>query len=171
MTAAQTHTDRELLTWIWDRLRNEYGEHPGTAYMQRLAAIAKAQPENARTDVYTNGIYTPQSIASWAKILHENAVKAGWWDGFPDKKARNVGELLALAHSEISEALEEYRKGRFDEIYYVDGKPEGGAIEVADAIIRLLEMAEARGWDIEYAMVIKHSYNLTRPHRHGGKLA
>ncbi|MGI6182082.1 MAG: hypothetical protein ACOYIE_08400 [Agathobaculum sp.] len=39
-----------------------------------------------------------------AKQIHENAVDHGWWDeelGFP--------EVLALIHSEVSEALEEYR--------------------------------------------------------------
>lgn len=91
--------------------------------------------------------------------------------------ARNVGELMMLLVSEVAEAFEEYRSGHFDEIYYVDqsidqpSKPEGGAIELADLIIRLTEMAAQRGMNLDEAVRIKASYNETRSHRHGGKLA
>ena len=122
-----------------------------------------------------------------AKAVHENAVQHGWWDtekGFP--------EIIALIHSELSEALEEYRENR-PNIYYVaekaqddgtvvpeirtdwgDGdfageKPEGIAIELADAIIRILDYCGYTGIDIEEAIAIKHEYNKSRPYRHGGK--
>lgn len=113
----------------------------------------------------------PLSINSLAADIHKNAVAHGWW-GEGQKLDRNVGELLALAHGELSEALEEYRNGHFDDVYYSEGgKPEGGRFEVADTIIRLLDMAESRGWDMEAAILLKHHYNLGRSYRHGGKLA
>ncbi len=48
-------------------------------------------------------------------------------------------------------------------------KPEGLAIELADAVIRIADLAEALGVDLGEAIIAKHRYNQTRPARHGGK--
>ncbi len=68
--------------------------------------------------------------------IHKNAVEHGWWEG-----NRTFGEIIALCHSEMSEALEEYRKGKkLSEIYFEKaGKPEGISVELADCIIRILD--------------------------------
>lgn len=72
-----------------------------------------------------------------AKEVHENAVAHGWWE-----TERDFGELIALIHSEVSEVLEEYRNGHeLTETYYSEnGKPEGIPSEMADIIIRVLDI-------------------------------
>lgn len=109
------------------------------------------------------------NIAAMTGEIHDNAVSHGWWDG----GERNFGELLALVHSEVSEALEEYRNGHgTNETYYrEDGKPEGIPSELADIIIRVLDICGYYGIDIAAAIVEKHEFNTNRPYRHGGKRA
>lgn len=103
------------------------------------------------------------SIYEWQKSIHEVAKSKGWYD-----TERSNTELLALAICELSEAIEEERKGT-DTYYEVEGKPCGIQTEIADCIIRLLDMAESRGWNIEEVMQKKHKYNKTRSYRHNGK--
>lgn len=101
-----------------------------------------------------------------SKEIHKNAVEHGWWD-----EERGFPEIVALCHSELSEALEEYRNGRMpDEVYHGNGgKPEGIPIELADVIIRIFDYCGYAGIDIDTAVTHKHEYNKSRPYRHGGK--
>ena len=76
-------------------------------------AYNKAIPEPATGDVVDLS-----GIDYYQQMAHRISVSKGWWNGYLDnKKARNVPEMLALIHSEVSEALEEYREG-WMEIWY-----------------------------------------------------
>lgn len=157
-----------------------------------------------------------QNLNELAQQVHQTAVEHGWWEcatcgglgGIPTVseynetcptckgtgKHRNTAELLALVHSEVSEALEALRKPELDAICdkcvdgYKTGYPvglapkcrkcngTGGALagsrfaeELADVVIRVLDIAAGHGIDIEAAVAEKHAYNVTRPHKHGGK--
>ena len=85
------------------------------------------------------------------------------------------GELLALVHSEISEALEVYRirgeSGLNDIWHREDGKPEGFTVELADTLIRIFDMWAAYELDLEDALKTKMEFNKSRPYRHGNKKA
>jgi NTP pyrophosphatase (non-canonical NTP hydrolase) len=107
-------------------------------------------------------------LNAWQIEVHALALEKGWWD-----RPRNVPECLMLIVSELSEAMEEYRKG-FGVTTYRNldllEKPEGMPSELADAVIRILDLCQHLEIDLEYAMKQKHAYNKTRPYRHGNKL-
>lgn len=107
------------------------------------------------------------AINDFAKSVHKNAINHGWWES-----SRNFGELIALCHQELSEALEAFRDGhRPDETYYdKNGKPEGAPSELADVILRIFDMCGHYGIDIGSMLVEKHEFNKTRPYKHGGKV-
>lgn len=102
-------------------------------------------------------------INEFAREVHENSVAHGWWD-----EPRAFGEIIALCHSELSEALEAYRNGE-DMVWINDGKPDGIAVEMCDCIIRILDYLAEENIDIDYVLALKHAYNETRPYKHGGK--
>jgi hypothetical protein len=103
-----------------------------------------------------------------AENVHFAAVEKGWWDG-----ERPMGDVIANIHSELSEAWEFYRSGMsLTEVHYTgNNKPDGFAIELADTIIRILDLSARLGLDMDALVAEKMDYNQSRPHRHGGKLA
>ena len=100
---------------------------------------------------------------------HVAAAEAGWWTdpktgellcSAEDSPAKvNIGERIALMHSELSEALEGARKGAMD-----DHLPEFNAltVELADAVIRIFDFAGGLSLRLPEALVAKLAYNRTR---------
>ncbi len=110
----------------------------------------------------------PKTINEWVEEAHQLSKSKGWYDG----GERNIGEMIALIHSEASEALEEVRSGKsLTEVYYNEGskKPEGFGVEIADVVIRIMDLCKYTGVDLEKMIELKHAYNKTRPHKHGNK--
>lgn len=104
----------------------------------------------------------PSEFDKIAVEVNQTAIEKGWCED-----DRNEGELIALMHSELSEALEALRHGNPPD----DKIPEfsGAEAELADVIIRIMDMAVAKGYRVGDAVVAKMEFNKSRSYKHGGK--
>lgn len=110
-------------------------------------------------------------VASFLNTLAADCRKQNdqWWRHFATGrlKKRNDGELIALMHSELSEALEGVRKNLND-----DKLPHRPMVEVemADCIIRILDYCAARKLNVGWALVEKAAFNAVRAdHKHSNR--
>lgn len=95
------------------------------------------------------------------EFCHNLSKEAGWWSGvdLPNVPSDTVNTKLLLIHSEISEACEGHRRNQMD-----DKLPHRKMIEVelADALIRIGDLAGALGLDLGGAVAEKLAYNANR---------
>jgi NTP pyrophosphatase (non-canonical NTP hydrolase) len=103
-------------------------------------------------------------LEAWGEVsraIHATAVEKGWWD-----EPRSPAECIALMHSELSEALEEFRSGDRSSEKIVGTAAEE---ELADVVIRIMDFADHNGLDVASAIIDKAEYNKSRPYKHGKK--
>jgi len=123
-------------------------------------------------------------IQEISREIHQNNKDKGFWDS-----ERNVGEMLMLVTSELSEALEADREDKRANVEAFNRDKLGTPFheqalfkssfeeniknsfedEIADAVIRLFDMAEGLGIDLEWHIRAKLDYNKLRPKMHGKK--
>lgn len=132
-----------------------------------------------------------QGLNESARIIHENNKAKGFWDN-----DRNEGEMLMLIVTELGEAMEAHRKGKVNRLRSFNSDMSGARLstedfnvdninyswiinrfettvkdsyedEIADTIIRLLDLCAGRGIDIETHIQLKVEYNKSRSHLHG----
>jgi NTP pyrophosphatase (non-canonical NTP hydrolase) len=119
-------------------------------------------------------------INELAKQIHENAKAKGFYD-----KERNIGEMLCLIHSEVSEALEADRKNSYSPVviqgvlawtnddnfstHYKETVKGTFEEEMADIVIRVMDLCAFKGINLEGHIKAKMRYNSMREKMHGKK--
>jgi hypothetical protein len=179
--------ENELFSDLTEALRVAYAPYKEKIkqFYDRQEYVADHMPDNFSED---------EPLNTLAAEIHLTALEHGWWE-----TERSFPEVIALIHSELSEALESYRSDEpiiFHCCNESEGcrskcapddldecpedvttcgnysrKPEGAAVELADTIIRILDWCGHEGIDIDAVVREKMLYNKTRPYRHGNKRA
>ncbi len=119
-------------------------------------------------------------INQLAQQVHQNARDKGFFE-----KEKNIGEMLALIHSEVSEALEADRKDRYCPVnilgvvgwadddsfntHYKETVKGTFEEEMADIVIRVMDMCAFKGIDLENHIKAKMRVNSLREYKHGKK--
>jgi NTP pyrophosphatase (non-canonical NTP hydrolase) len=115
------------------------------------------------------------TLNTLAQGIYEGNKSRGFWskDHQSGDRSRNFGELLMLITSELGEALEAHRKDRWADIrayrengIFKDAIKDTVEDEIADAVIRLLDLCAGYGIDLDFHLNEKLKYNATRPYLH-----
>jgi NTP pyrophosphatase (non-canonical NTP hydrolase) len=107
---------------------------------------------------------TPTIINDLVKSAHLNAIDKDFWT-----VDQNIGNKIALIHSELSEFFEGYRR---DTGFQPDEHCKeftNMSIELADTVIRIFDLAGWLDLPLGDAILAKMEYNKTRPKLHGKK--
>ena len=113
------------------------------------------------------------SLADLAETCWNISREHGWTDG---RMTQDPITALLLMHTEISEATEllleadgAINKTWYEEDVQGNKKPEGFIYELADVVIRSMNLATEWNLDLTAAILEKMKYNTSRPYKHGDK--
>ncbi len=134
---------------------------------QLAAALSRHDPELAEKILCETSPNRPpgagelrEHVNAVVQEAHRASTSAGWWDNTDIHGDRHVVPAkLCLIHSEISEAMEGDRKGLMDDHLPMRQMIE---VELADAIIRIADLAGALGLDLGGAVDEKMAFNARR---------
>jgi len=120
-------------------------------------------PEQREAELEATNVGITEAINQLCADVHSDNVKVGWWTdhktGESILETRNVPEMLMLIVSEIAEGMEGYRKDLMDDKIVHRKMLE---VELADAVIRIADLAGARGYDLGGAIAEKRAFNASR---------
>ena len=151
-------SDRELIDYEYSGAPNE----GGTSDLASELAYRFDNLISKRKSVKYN-------VNKLIKKVHKQNKKAGWWNDLYSGKdltnkkgepyVRNVSELLIMVHSEVTEAFEGYRSHLMD-IHL----PQYNSltVELADAVIRIFDIAGGLKLPLAEAIQDKLEYNKNR---------
>ena len=169
-----SYTDGEHTVTIYERIEDD-------AELSGFISQAAKALEEEKVWMLDKG----QNLAfsEMCRKLHDVNVKNGFYEGDV-----NIGERLALVHSEVSEALECDRKGMFTDpsgtyvaemseisddssfkVAFQRHVKDTFEDELADIVIRVMDLAEYKGIDLWAHIKAKVRYNSLRPYKHGKK--
>jgi NTP pyrophosphatase (non-canonical NTP hydrolase) len=119
-----------------------------------------------------------KAVNQMAIEAHQLSKEKGWYDK-PETEAEYVARCCANMHGEISELWEALRKNQLRSDCDKADEMEARHLirlscveeELADIVIRAMDMAERLNIDLGRAIINKHAFNETRQYRHGGKAA
>lgn len=126
--------------------------------MESKEVILESQLELAKT---LSTEVSKNHINELRNICYKASFDSGWHTNLETGELleRNKGEMIALIHSEISEAMEGERKGLMDDHLPHRSMAE---VEMADALIRIMDYCGRWGYDIGGAVFEKIHYNKNR---------
>lgn len=147
--------------------------------LSQITELQKLVHENSRKHGFYKDIDLIQEILSEEDGI--NNTKLATYT-----KNSAIAEKLALIHSELGEALEAVRKDNYNKFNFPD-KADISLIskdimfmseifpheikdtfedELADAVIRIFDLAEWMGINLATFIELKHTYNVSRPYKH-----
>jgi NTP pyrophosphatase (non-canonical NTP hydrolase) len=177
LTVQDSSTDYAVTLFVWDG--KQWCELPRDPALRSAALQQVMAEENVPVELpLLRGAPLIGAVLAAMQGEVEGFLHAkGWWEEDWTVE-QGFAELIALLHSEVSEALEAYRENGLEDsqaVKYYEHlgknvvKPMGVGAELADVLVRLLHTCARLDVDLAERFRAVMDHNHQRPHRHGDK--